>query len=295
MHNGNPRRIRTDMAIEQIADRAEAIDGFDIKEETSSGFHIHRLTVTAASTHLPLPGSYITVTLGKLWLHPNDRIEAAEKLLSDIMRELFESFSQKPRSVLVVCLGNRRITSDSIGPLCSEKIIVTRHLKSEFPEIYRSFGEIGLSLITPGVVGDTGIETCETVLSAVNTVSPDIVIAVDALAARDTDRLTASVQISDAGIAPGSGIGNHRKALDRETLGVPVISIGIPTVVHSSTLVLDLLEKSETELNSPKLRRLLENENGFFVTPKDADTSVEFYAKTVAHAVNLTFFGIREL
>lgn len=294
MNNNEARKyIRTDLAAEQ-ADAAQA-RGAEICEETENGFHIHRLTVKEPSPELPPVGKYVTVTLGKPWLDTAASGKNAVELLSRLIGELCSPYTQKSPSVLAACLGNRRITADAVGSICADNLIVTRHLKSERGDIYRALGGAELAAVTPGVVGDTGIETCEIIRSAVEITKPDIVIAVDALAARSIDRLTTSVQISDAGISPGSGIGNRRKAINRETVGVPVISVGVPTVVLSSTLVWDALNAARIDVDEKKLTPVLENGRSFFVTPKDADVSVSEQAKTVARAINLCFLGISQL
>ena len=281
------------MAQEQIT---QASEGVTVTEETVNGFSVHRLRVNRPLSSLPPVGSYITVTLGKLWHGSDDSISAAEELISKLLLELAAPYlTDKHCSVLAVCLGNRRIISDAVGPICSEDLIVTRHLKDEFPRLYRALGETQLSALTPGVVGETGIETLELVLSAASRVKPNVIIAIDALAAKGIDRLATAVQLSDAGISPGSGIGNRRRGLGRDTLGVPVISVGIPTVVHSSTLIWNTLEAAGIDTSSDKLTQLLENGRSFFVSPTDVDIAVEFLAKLVAHAVNHAFLGISKL
>lgn len=283
--------MHTDLAAEIAPFPSE---GVTVSNDVINGFNIHRLTVENARSDLPAVGKYLTINTGRLWLASRERAELAAKTIASAIRELAEPFGNV-RSVLVVCLGNRKITSDAIGPLCAEKLIATRHLKRENPELYRVFGEIELSVLTPGVVGETGIETGELVLSAVKTAKPELVITIDALAARSTERLVTSVQLSDAGVSPGSGVGNRRSAIDHKTMCVPVISIGTPTVVRSATLILDALEKAEITVSSPALNEILENERSFFVTPKETDIAVEAQARAIAEAINFAFFGIYKL
>lgn len=285
--------IRTDLAAERACTAARACSGASEYRENINGFDIHDLRIRARSAELPPPGRYITVTLGRLWLATRERAADAASTVSLLLRRLIcGHLSALPRSVLTVCLGNRRITSDAVGPLCAEELIVTRHLKTEAPEIYRGFGCREHSVIIPGVVGDTGIETSDMIRSAVRSASPELVIAVDALAARSSDRLATALQLSDVGISPGSGVNNRRTAIDRETLGVPVISVGAPTVVHSSTLVWDALKKAGVTHVPPELQEILENEKSFFVTPKEADIAVAAQAQLISSAINLTLFGI---
>ena len=192
-------------------------------------------------------------------------------------------------SVCVVGLGNRELTADALGPLVASRLTATRHLRREEDELYRSLKCCLLSSVTPGVLGQTGIETLELLRGTVGSVSPDLVIAVDALAARSGDRLASTVQISDTGICPGSGVGNHRAELSKKTLGVPVISLGIPTVIYSSTLVWDALREAGIEEAGESLHRILENRRSFFVTPKDCDCIVEAGARILSRAIALSF------
>ena len=298
--NMKQQYIRTDLAMEK-GDRGGS--GIQIKEHSENGFKIHEMSVAENNSHGIAPGKYITVHVGRLWLLDKKGTEAAVRTISDIIASLSggsaeASIKDKTRNtetVLVVCLGNRKITSDAIGPLCADKLIVTRHLQTERPDLFNSLGGTAVAVITPGVTGETGIESYETIMSAVRTVKPTYVICVDALAARNIDRLTTAVQISDAGISPGSGVGNSRREISHATLGIPVISIGVPTVVQSSTLVSDALEKAGITELPEALREILTNETDFFVTPKETDTAVAALSLTVAKAINTTLLGFAEL
>ena len=177
-------------------------------------------------------------------------------------------------SVLVAGLGNAGLTADAIGPLTVEGLHVTRHLMDADQALYRSLGCSALSAIAPGVLGQTGVETLELLRGAVRAVKPDVVILIDALAARSCDRMAATVQISDVGISPGSGVGNRRAPIDRETLGVPVISIGVPTVVQSATLVWDALQSAGIQEIDERLEHVLKSGVNFFVSPKESDVCV---------------------
>ena len=288
----NNEYVRTDLAVETENFK---IKGITSKEYTEDGFSVHELCSENQNTGFA-KGRYINVNVGPLWLYGKESNEKAIGVISKFISELAEPFiKNKPVSLLTVCLGNRRITSDSVGPICAEKLIVTRHLKSEKNDLFSSFGGIELSVITPGVTGETGIETFELILSAVKSVKPGIVICIDALAARHVDRLATTVQLTDTGISPGSGVGNHRKELSSATLGVPVISIGVPTVVQSSTLVFDVLGKAGIKDIKEPLKDILENEKSFFVTPKNTDVAVAAQADLIAKAINLTFLGFSEL
>lgn len=291
----NDNLVRTDLAAESD----EAVRGsasVSVREYIENGLHVHETTVRDGKKRGLAPGTYITLNVGKIWFLGRSELEVLAESVSRFLSSMFEKDpSVKPKSALIVCLGNRRITSDAIGPICADGIIVTRHLKAEKPELYEAFGERSVALLSPGVTGETGIETLESIRSALKTVSADIVVCVDALAARSSERLMTSVQITDAGIAPGSGVGNARKEISRTTLGVPVISIGVPTVVESSTLVYDALARAGINEPSDSVRAILENERSFLVTPKDSDIAVAAQAKLISSAINLAFLGFSEL
>lgn len=287
--------IRTDLAVE---DPMTAGGEADYSESEIDGFNVHKMTVSEDYSKKSglSPGKYYTVTVGKLWLYSRENVDKAANLVSKLILELCEPYiSEEKNSVLVVCLGNRRITSDSVGPLCSEKIIVTRHLKTENEKLYHALSGHELSVITPGVTGETGIESFELIYSAVKTVKPAIVVAIDALAARHVDRLATTVQLTDTGISPGSGVGNKRKAINYKTLKVPVVTIGVPTVVQSATLVWDALSKAGITEPDSALSEVLENEKSFFVTPKETDVAVEAQAELISAAINMSFLGFARL
>ncbi len=282
--------IRTDLAKEarEYADitnkrgisykehRAFDIDVSDMKISTEEGSHIIGKPV----------GRYITVECGKTWLMDDERWENACGLIAGYIKELMP---QGKKTVLVCGLGNRNITPDALGPLCTDSLIVTRHIKDYDKELFEKMGQEEIAAIAPGVVGQTGVETLELIRGCVERVKPDVMIALDALAARSIDRLATTIQLSDTGIAPGSGIGNRRKEITQNTVGIPVIAIGVPTVVDSSTLVYDALSKAGIEEIDSSLERVLENGRSFFVSLKESDVAVEESAKLIASALNRAF------
>lgn len=269
--------------------------GAYVREYVKDGFAVHEIR-TSAEGDTKREHRYVTLTVGPVWLRSKERAEDAVRVLSELLSELIAALvGENPPSVLTACLGNRRIISDAVGPLCAERLIVTRHLKAEKAELFTSLGGNELSVITPGVTGETGIEAYELILSAIKAVKPSLVICIDALAARSVDRLATAIQLTDAGIAPGSGVGNHRREISESTVGVPVISVGVPTVVQSSTLVFDALEKAGITNPAKPLCDVLENERCFFVTPKNADVAVAAQAELIAGAINKVFLGFSEL
>ena len=218
-------------------------------------------------------GRYVTISLDALVRREEDAFRRACGVLA---REIRTQLAMEPEeSVLVVGLGNPDITPDAVGPLAAECVLVTRHLKTWLPEEFAAFRPV--SVFRTGVLGTTGIESAALVRGVVSLVRPDRVIAVDALSAREAARLCRAVQVTDAGIVPGSGVGNARSALTKETLGVPVVAVGVPTVVDARTLCADL---SGAEIDLPEDTEL-------FVTPRDIDTRVRDSARLVGYAIDL--------
>lgn len=183
---------------------------------------------------------------------------------------------------MVVGLGNRAMTPDAVGPEVLRNLLITRHLISAMPKQFAGFRPV--SAFGTGVLGTTGVESAEAVRGLAKEVQPDFVVAVDALASRRLGRVCTAVQISDTGIIPGSGVGNHRAALNRKTLGVPVFAVGIPTVVDAATLTADVLEESGvTDFDEKKLRG---KNKSMMVTPRDIDAQVRELSKVVGYALN---------
>lgn len=284
--------VRTDLALE--FDGADSTDskGLDVSREDVKGFEVTRVTVSSEDRARLLGkpvGRYINVSIGKLWLDSDGRFETAAEVISAELKKLCRTILPSVRSVLTVGLGNRDIVSDALGPLTVKGITVTRHVEGADPMLFDALGGASLSAIAPGVTGQTGFEAAELVKCAVSAAKPSLVICVDALAAKDPLKLGTAVQLSDTGIAPGSGIGNGRLPIDRSTLGVPVISLGVPMVVDSSTLVCNMLERAGINGIPPSLERELENGKSFFVTLKDADTVVNELSRLIGTAIVSSF------
>jgi len=213
----------------------------------------------------------------------------AEELL-DIIPE-----ADKEQSVLVVGLGNREVTADALGPQVVDNLFITRHVIKEYGKAAYNCKKINLiSSIEPGVMAKTGMETAEIIKGVVRETKPDVLIVVDALAARSTKRLNRTIQITNTGIQPGSGVGNHRNALTKESLGIPVIAIGVPTVVDAATIVGDALEKllqGDEEFDSVKYmgqhRMAFAELNNMYMTGKDIDAVVKRVSFTVSEGINI--------
>lgn len=308
--------IRTDLAAEcyppAAADTDEEkkteqdFDGLIYKVKESKGIKITELEVTSKSGEekigKPL-GRYITAEIGRLWQKGKTEQEKTAEILAQILSSLISDSVKKSGikttvredgsidcgTVLIVGLGNRFVTADAIGPLAVDGITVTRHIKLSDKELFGKLGASETAAIAPGVAGQTGIETSELVKSTAKSISPSVIIAIDALAARSTERLGTTVQLCDTGISPGSGIGNFRGAINYKTLGIPVIAIGVPTIVDSSTLVYDALSQAGIENIPPELEKILENGRSFFVSLKESDEATKTLSKLIGDMIGIVF------
>lgn len=272
--------LRTDLALEarQIAaPEAETLPGVRFTDHTVSGVHVDVMDVTTqeGADILCKPiGRYVTAEIDRFLRRNDDAFQDTATALGDLIRNML---SLRPDStVLIACLGNPAITPDAIGPKCARNVMVTRHLKERMPDTFDAFRTV--SVVCPGVLGTTGIESASLVAAAADTVQPDAVIAVDALASRAMNRLCRTIQVCDTGISPGSGVGNHRYALNRETLGVPVIALGVPTVVDAATLAYDLTGGQPPEDTAQNAEMI--------VTPRDIDSFVSDAAKLLGYSIN---------
>ncbi|MBS7263490.1 MAG: GPR endopeptidase [Eubacteriales bacterium] len=286
---------RTDMAAElheQLGTKAEGLDGLSCEEsEEEFGIRITRVNVQtkAAAEAIGKPiGHYVTVDAPDIY---ERELAYADELIAVLGREIAALVGPRGKKApaLVVGLGNRALTPDSLGPRCVDGILVTRHLLELMPEKVDERIRPVCAMV-PGVLGVTGIETEETVRGLVKKTGADLVIAVDALACRRSERICTSFQIADTGIAPGGGIGNHRKALNQETMGAPVIAVGVPMVVFASTIVADVLsELSGEEALESRIEEGVAKQYGgeLIVSPKDVDVLVRDAADITAMGINL--------
>lgn len=290
-------QIYSDLALESnYTPKVSPPSSPEYSEDISGNIKLCRLDISndeLSKKYGRQKGRYVSAVCEKIWLYSAAEIDfAAEVIGSEIRKMLSDATSKKIDknfSVLVAGLGNSEITADAIGPLTVAKLTVTRHIREVSEEIFHTLGLCNISSIAPGVLSQTGIETLELVRGAVRNTSPDAVIAVDALAARSCERLGRTVQISDSGISPGSGIGNLRKAINKENLGVPVIALGVPTVVDSATLVYDAIERSGIHDGEGRLKEVLDNERGFFVSPKESDLISEQVSLLLSRALDVAF------
>ena len=288
---------RSDLACESCQKEAR-IEGTEQSERRVGEVTVTRFRIKTekAAQRLGKPrGSYVTFECGRIDRLYDDRCEVLARLLAGELRGMAERLTKKKAGpslgVFVAGLGNSELTADAIGPHTVGRLTATRHLREHEGALFFSTGCSSLSALSPGVLGQTGIETAELLAGAVRVISPDLVIAVDALAARSCERLASTVQISDVGILPGAGVGNHRAAIDHHTLGVPVIALGVPTVVDSATLVFDALREAGIEEIAPELTAVLENGKSFFVSPKECDLITDRVSKLLARALTLACGG----
>ena len=261
--------VRTDLASE-VVQRPEnaSLAGLELNEERICGCRVTAVKINGgeASKVLCKPiGNYLTLELDEYIRRRENSFSDAANALSQLMRRFAEI--QNAQSFLVACLGNRAITPDAVGPEVSDSLIVTRHLKQSLPQEFAALSSV--AVLRTGVLGTTGIESAQSLKALCGLVQPDCVIAVDALASGELDRLCRNVQICDSGIAPGSGVGNDRAELNRESLGVPVIAVGVPTVIDAAAFCAD------------------ESAAGLFVTLRNIDELVRSVSKLVAYGLNL--------
>ncbi|PZN02639.1 GPR endopeptidase [Thermaerobacter sp. FW80] len=298
-----PGLVRTDLALEAIG-ASQPMPGVRVEEERGQGYVVTRVTVTTPEAAQRLgkpPGRYVTIE--SPGFRKRDR-QLQERVANVLARELGAMLPDRPdASFFVVGLGNWNATPDSLGPEVVHRLLVTRHLQDYVPADLKG-GLRSVAALAPGVLGLTGIETGDVIRGIVQQIRPDVVIAVDALAARNIERIMTTIQIADTGIHPGSGVGNHRAAVTRETLGIPVVAIGVPTVVHAHTIAYDTLDALTRSLQEQSAlfrtlgqmpeadkRRLIEEVLGpavgdLMVTPKEIDVFVEEMATVVASGLN---------
>ena len=277
---------RTDLALEarelwkESAGKTTKLPGVKARTQRREGFPVTKVDIldSEGAEALGKPeGSYVTVDLSGLRRGSEDFARAVRALGAELKELLPEK-----GAVLVLGLGNRFLTADAVGPLAVEHLLITRHLLSAMPREFSGFRS--LAAWAPGVLAATGVESAEAAAGLVERVRPAAVIVVDALASRRLERVCTAVQLSDSGIVPGSGVGNHRLPLDQETLGVPVIAVGVPTVVDGATLAADLLE----EAGAPAVdeERLRQGGGVAFVTPRDIDEKVRELGKLIGYGIN---------
>ena len=272
--------FRTDLALErhEMLEK-DVVEGvrYETKQKDNATITLVEVLNDIGEKEVRKPkGKYYTVDVPE-FSHETELLDGRLKALTEVITDMLP---KGEKSVLVVGIGNDNITPDALGPLCAEQIFSTRHLKSEFSNELRLPRFNPVASISTGVLGQTGIETAEYIKGIVDLIKPKTVIAIDALASRKLSRLGKTVQLSDTGISPGAGVGNNRARIDENTLGVPVIAIGIPTVVDGKTLVYDLIEDDSNMDNISK------EAEAVMVTPRDIDMIIKRASRLLALSIN---------
>lgn len=308
--------VRTDLALEakeiyQEKHRKEKdIDGIEVINEIDNDIKVTTVKVKDENGARKIgkpKGNYVTIDIPEFTAYDGETMDRVSQVVSEILGRMINIDVEK--TALVVGLGNWKVTPDALGPKVTEGIMVTRHLKTVMPEIMDDSVRPVCS-IAPGVLGITGVETVEIIKGTVERVKPDVVICIDALAARRVERVNTTIQIGDTGISPGAGVGNNRKQINEDNLGVKVIAIGVPTVVDAVTIandtidmVVDSLMKNSSSGNdfykmlgsldknekSSLIREVLSSKSlgEMIVTPKDIDLTINSLAKIISNGINM--------
>lgn len=306
--------FRTDLALERrdlyrkANNIKDEIPGIKTEEEEKKHTKVTRVKITnnEGSKAIGKPiGNYITIDIKNLKNADEEEIQIFAECLAEELTKLYNLHLNGNEDILVVGLGNMRVTADALGPSVVKDIDITRHLLKYAPQ-YLEKDTRPVSAIAPGVLGTTGIETQEILKGIVDNVKPKLVIVIDSLASKSIERISTTIQISDTGIVPGAGVGNARKELSKETLGIPVIALGIPTVVEAATIAADSIDlfidklqdeaKSNEYLNNLKKQDkyemikevLIPNDYNFIVTPKEIDGLIENMSSVVARGINIS-------
>lgn len=295
-------QVRTDLALEareSIGEAESELRGVSVEEyyRETEDVRVTKVTIdtkNAAKTMGKPMGIYVTMEAPAMVETDEDYHREISKCLAEELLKLLPE-EEEEQNILVVGLGNREVTADALGPQTVDNLYITRHIVREYGKAAYSCNRMSLlSALEPGVMAKTGMETAEIVKGVVSETKPDILIVVDALAARSTKRLNRTIQITNTGIQPGSGVGNHRNALTKESLGVPVIAIGIPTVVDSATIVMDAMEKLlEGEENVDAVKFMSRQQppfpelNNMYMTGKDIDAVIKRISFTISEGINI--------
>ena len=306
--------FRTDLAVERAniykkANKIEEIDGIETEEDDiDENIKVSRVKITNENGEQAIgkkKGIYVTIDLKDLKTVDETEIQKASDTLSNELKAIIQNHVSFKDDIMVVGLGNMYVTPDSLGPKVINEIDVTRHIIKYLPQ-YIDENARPVTAISPGVLGTTGIETYEILKGIVDNVKPKLLIVIDALASRSIERISSTIQISDTGIVPGAGVGNTRQEISEKTLGIPVVALGIPTVVESAVLVNDcldlLIEKMQNEAKSNVfLNQLKEQDNyetikdtlnpqnyNMIVTPKEIDELIENMKDIVARGINMS-------
>ena len=306
--------FRTDLAVERTnlyrkANSIDEIDGIETEDqEIDKNIKVSRVKITNENGEQAIgkkKGVYVTIDFKRFKLAEDTEIQKAADTLSNELKTLISAHVNEKEDIMVVGLGNIYVTPDSLGPKVINEIDITRHIIKYLPQ-YIDENARPVTAISPGVLGTTGIETYEILKGIVDNVKPKLLIVIDALSSRSIERISSTIQLSDTGIVPGAGVGNTRMEISENTLGIPVIALGIPTVVESAVLVNDcldlLIEKLQNEAKSNVFLNELKEEDNYesikdtlnpldynmIVTPKEIDDLIENMKDVVARGINMS-------
>ena len=303
----NPDFINGITEVYKKQNNLQQIEGVDIESDGKNEVEISRIKITNEEGEKALNkpiGNYITLDVKQIKLADEERLEVIAEIVADELRNTISKHVKNTDDIMVVGLGNLYVTPDALGPKVVPEIEVTRHILEYMPKVMPEDTR-PVSAISPGVLGITGIETMEILKGVVDNVKPKLLIVIDALASRSIDRISSSIQIADTGIVPGAGVENKRKEISQNTLGIPVIAIGIPTVVDLATVTnecIDIFIESlqEKAMSNDYLNKLKEKDNyeeikealvpkdyNMIVTPKEIDKLIENMSKIISRAINM--------
>lgn len=295
-------QVRTDLALEareSISEADGSLHGVRVEEnyDEETDIRVTRVEITtkngARAMGKPM-GTYVTIEAPGM-LEPDEGFHReVSDVLAGQLAKIIPGAGQE-QEILVVGLGNRDVTADALGPHVVDNLCITRHIVREYGKAAYNRDRMNqVSSMEPGVMGKTGMEAAEIIKGVVEQTGPDVIVAIDALAARTTKRLNRTIQITDTGIHPGSGVGNHRNALTRESMGVPVIAIGVPTVVDAATIVMDAFEKlldgtgeADKREYLEECRNALAELHNMYVASKDIDAVIKRVSYTVSEGINM--------
>lgn len=304
--------FRTDMAVERRdlyrkANKIEnEIDGVECEEEELEDIRITRVAVTNETGEEALQkpiGNYITIDVKKIHNIETEKEDKIVEVISKELANIVDKHIKKEEEIMIVGLGNLYSTPDSLGSRVVNEVEITRHIKLYLPQ-YIDANTRAISAISPGVLGTTGIESAEIIRGIVDKIKPKMIVAIDSLCSKSVSRINKSVQISDTGIVPGGGVGNARDELSEKTLGIPVVAIGVPTVVEMASITNDCLDlfiedlqkkaesndalnKLKDEDNYEKIKEaLIPNDYNFIVTPKEIDDLIDSMKDIIARGIN---------
>mgnify|MGYP001116234542 FL=1 len=283
--------VRTDLALEareSVEEKAEGLHGVAVEEEYDEASDVHITKVVIETKNgakmLGKPmGIYITLEAPTMTEPEEDYHQEISEILAGQIRSVLPE-PDREQSILVVGLGNREVTADSLGPNVVDNLLVNRHIVREYGKVAYNCSKMHqISSLVPGVMAKTGMESAEIIRGVIGETKPDLVIVIDALAARSTKRLNRTIQITNTGIHPGSGVGNHRNAITQESLKVPVLALGVPTVVDAATIVGDAMGERPVALKEL---------NNMYVTTKDVDQQIQQISHIICDGINKALSSI---